>query len=152
MQMKDEIVLPAGREQVWHALNDVDVLRACIPGCQSLEATEEGGFAAVVKVKVGPIGVTMKGTVTLSDLDPPNGYRISGAGDGGVAGLAKGGAVVALTPEGEGTRLTYEVDAAVSGKLAQLGARLIDGVAKRLSAQFFEKFAEIVQNGGPARA
>lgn len=146
MKMQGEVVLPADRQTVWDKLNDAEVLKACIPGCQSLERTDDNGFAATAKIKVGPVSATFKGAVTLTDLDPPNGYRISGQGEGGVAGFAKGGAVVKLsdTPGG-GTLLAYDVDAAIGGKLAQLGGRLIDGVAKKMADQFFATFAKAVR-------
>ncbi len=142
--MQGEVSLPVARAVVLDKLNDPDVLRASIPGCQSLERTEDGGFAASVKVKVGPVGATFKGRVTLSDIDPPNGYRISGEGEGGVAGFAKGGAAVKLADaEAGGTTLTYDVEAQIGGKLAQLGGRLINGVAKKMADQFFANFAAI---------
>ncbi|MYZ49368.1 CoxG family protein [Propylenella binzhouense] len=145
MKMTGEVTLPADRETVWEKLNDPEVLKACIPGCQSLERTGENGFAAVAKVKVGPVSATFKGAVTLSDFDPPNSYRISGQGEGGVAGFAKGGAQVSLTDaEGGGTNLAYNVEAEVGGRLAQLGSRLIDGVAKKMADQFFANFAKTV--------
>ena len=145
MKMSGTITLPADRLTVWTKLNDPDVLKACIPGCQALEKSGENGFAATARIKIGPVGATFKGAVILSDLDPPNGYRISGQGEGGVAGFAKGGASVKLSDEpGGGTILTYEVEANVGGKLAQLGARLIDGVAKKMADQFFESFTEAV--------
>ena len=145
MKMTGEVVLPADRHTVWLKLNDPDVLKACIPGCQSLEKSGENGFAATAKIKIGPVGATFKGAVSLSDLDPPNSYRISGQGEGGVAGFAKGGALVTLSdsPDG-GTVLAYDVEANVGGKLAQLGARLIDGVAKKMADQFFGNFVMAV--------
>jgi carbon monoxide dehydrogenase subunit G len=144
MTMKGEVSLPADRQTVWEKLNDTEVLKACIPGCQTLEQTGENALSAVVKVKVGPVSATFKGNVELSDLDPPNGYRISGSGEGGIAGFAKGGANVRLTDiEGGGTLLTYDVEANVGGKIAQLGARLIDGVAKKNADQFFATFAQV---------
>ena len=145
MTMKGEVKLPADRQTVWEKLNDPEVLKQCIPGCQELEKTGENGFRAVAKIKVGPVSATFKGNVELSDLDPPNGYRISGQGEGGIAGFAKGGANVRLSenPEG-GTILSYDVEANVGGKLAQLGGRLIDGVAKKNADQFFAKFVEVV--------
>ena len=148
MTMTGEATLPASREVVWAKLNDPEVLKACIPGCQSLEVTGENQLAAVAKVKLGPVSATFKGNVTLSDLDPPNGYRISGQGDGGIAGFAKGGAVVRLAdaPEG-GTVLSYEVEAQIGGKLVQLGQRLVDGVAKKMADEFFTKFGEVVKAG-----
>ena len=150
MTMKGEVALPADKETVWAKLNDPEVLKACIPGCQSLEKNSDTAFSAVVKLKVGPVGATFKGAVELLDLDPPNGYRIQGQGEGGVAGFAKGGAQVRLLdpPEGEaGCVLSYDVEANVGGKIAQLGARLIDGVAKKTADQFFNNFAEAVKAG-----
>jgi carbon monoxide dehydrogenase subunit G len=151
MKMTGEVALPTDRKTVWDKLNDPAVLKACIPGCQSLEVTPEGGFAAVAKIKVGPVSATFKGAVTLSDLDPPNGYKISGSGEGGVAGFAKGGAVVKLTDmSGGGTLLSYDVEANIGGKLAQLGGRLIDGVSKKMADQFFATFAKAVSGELPA--
>jgi carbon monoxide dehydrogenase subunit G len=150
MTMKGAVALPADRETVWAKLNDPEVLKACIPGCQTLEKTSETSFSAVVKLKVGPVGATFKGNVELTDLDPPNGYRISGQGEGGVAGFAKGGATVSLTDPAEGSEgctLNYDVEANVGGKIAQLGARLIDGVAKKTADQFFANFAAAVKAG-----
>ena len=148
MQMTGEYRINADREAVWAALNDPEVLKACIPGCQELEQTSDGGFAAKVKAKVGPVSATFKGAVTLSDINPPESYTISGEGKGGAAGFAKGGAKVKLSEDGEATLLAYEVDAQVGGKLAQIGSRLIDGTAKKMAEQFFGSFAE--QVGGPA--
>lgn len=148
MKMQGEVELPASREVVWDKLNDPEVLKVCIPGCQSLEKTSDTSFQAVAKNKIGPVSATFKGRVELSDLDPPNGYRIAGEGDGGIAGFAKGGARVSLEPAGAGTKLLYDVEAQVGGKIAQLGARLIDGVAKKLADQFFTNFATAV--AGPA--
>jgi len=144
MTMQGEVVLPAGRDRVWAALNDPVVLKSCIPGCQELEKIGESEFRAVAKVAIGPVKATFKGAVTLSDLDPPNSYRISGDGQGGVAGFAKGGAKVRLDDAESGTRLAYDVDAQVGGKIAQLGARLIDGVARKLADDFFKCFNERV--------
>ena len=147
MTMNGSFNLAASRETVWAKLNDPEVLKACIPGCQSLEATDDGGFAAVAKLKVGPVSATFKGKVNLTDLDPPSSYKINGEGEGGIAGFAKGGATVRLTEIPEGTQLDYDVEANIGGKIAQLGARLINGVAKKLADQFFEKFAEAVKAG-----
>ena len=148
MTMKGEVTLPADRQTVWAKLNDPEVLKQCIPGCQSLEKTGENGYKASVKLKVGPVSASFAGNVELSDLDPPNGYKISGEGQGGIAGFAKGGAVVKLTDaEGGGTVLSYDVEANVGGKIAQLGARLIDGVAKKNADHFFATFAEVVKAG-----
>ena len=146
MTMSGEVQLVAPRETVWSALNDPAVLKACIPGCEELEKTEDQeGFRAVAKLKVGPVSARFKGKVTLSDLDPPNGYKITGEGEGGVAGFAKGGAVVGLTDKDGGTLLTYNVEAQIGGKLAQLGQRLINGSAKKLADEFFANFAKAVQ-------
>ena len=142
MTMQGEVVLPAGRDRVWSALNDPAVLKSCIPGCQELEKTSDTSFRAVAKLAIGPVKATFKGAVTLSDLDPPNGYTISGEGQGGVAGFAKGGAKVRLDDAEGGTRLTYDVDAQVGGKIAQLGGRLINGVAKKYADEFFANFAK----------
>ena len=152
MDIKGEYRIEAPREKVFAALNDPEVLKACIPGCEELEKTEDNGFRAVAKMKVGPVSARFKGRVTLSDLDPPNGYKISGEGEGGVAGFAKGGAVVKLTEDTGATLLAYDVDAQVGGKIAQVGARLIQGTAKKLADQFFSKFAESVGAPPPAPA
>jgi carbon monoxide dehydrogenase subunit G len=147
MNMDGEVQLSAARTYVWEKLNDAEVLKACIPGCEELEKREdEPGFRAVAKLKVGPISAKFRGVVTLTDLDPPNSYRITGEGDGGISGFAKGGAHVALSDKDGGTLLTYKVTADVGGKLAQLGARLISGTAKKMADQFFAKFAEAVQS------
>ncbi len=145
MTMSGEVQLAASREVVWEKLNDPAVLKSCIPGCEELETTDEGGFRATAKIKVGPVSARFKGKVTLSDLDPPNGYKISGEGEGGVAGFAKGGATVALTDKDGGTLLTYNVEAQIGGKLAQLGQRLINGSAKKIADEFFNNFAKAVQ-------
>ena len=144
MDLEGEFKIGAPRAEVWAMLMDADVLRACIPGCQSLEKVGDNSLQAVAKVKVGPVAATFKGKVDLLDLDPPNGYRISGEGEGGVAGFAKGGATVKLSDIPDGTKLSYDVEAHVGGKLAQLGARLIDGVAKKMADQFFADFASAV--------
>jgi carbon monoxide dehydrogenase subunit G len=142
MELKGEYRIPAPRDQVWAMLNDPDVLRACIPGCESLEGSPADGFSARVTTKVGPVKATFNGAVTLSNVRPPEGYTISGEGKGGVAGFAKGGADVALAVDGTDTVLTYAANAQVGGKLAQLGSRLIDSTAKKLADQFFASFAE----------
>jgi len=146
MTMNGEVQLAAPREAVWAKLNDPEVLKICIPGCEELDRTEDNsGFRAVAKIKVGPVSARFKGRVTLSDLDPPKGYKISGEGEGGVAGFAKGGATVALAEKDGGTLLTYDVEAQIGGKLAQLGQRLINGTAKKLADEFFANFAKAVQ-------
>jgi len=142
MTMTGEATLPAARPKVWALLNDPVVLKTCIPGCQSLEKAGDNGFAAVVKTKIGPVAATFKGKVELSDIVPEVGYTISGEGEGGVAGFAKGAAKVLLADAGDGTMLRYDVEAHVGGKIAQLGSRLIDGVAKGMADKFFTSFAE----------
>jgi carbon monoxide dehydrogenase subunit G len=144
MDMTGERHIAADRKVVWAALNDVSVLKQCIPGCESLEMQSDTDMVARVKLQIGPVKANFSGKVKLSDLDPPNGYRISGEGSGGVAGFAKGAAVVRLADEGGGTLMRYEVKADVGGKLAQLGGRLIDSTAKRLADEFFAKFTAIV--------
>ena len=154
MLMEDTQRVPAPQAKVWAALNDPAILKACIPGCEKLEMTSPTEMTATVVVKVGPVKASFSGKVTLSDLDPPNGYRISGEGSGGVAGFAKGGASVKLTPDGpNATNLHYAVDAQIGGKLAQLGGRLIDATAKKLAGEFFEAFAAAVGSAeAPAEA
>lgn len=144
MHMAGEQRIAASRQRVWEALNDPEVLKQCIPGCQSLEREGEDKLNAVAEVKIGPIGARFKGTVTLSDLDPPNGYTISGQGNGGVAGNAKGGAKVRLSDDGDGTLISYDVEAEVGGRMAQLGGPLIDATAKQMAGRFFAKFGEVV--------
>ena len=147
MTMNGEVQLAASREAVWAKLNDPEVLKACIPGCELLEMNSENEFQAVATVKVGPVKARWKGKVRLSDLDPPNSYRISGEGEGGVAGFAKGGATVALAEKDGGTLLSYNVEAQIGGKLAQLGQRLINGAAKKIADDFFKNFAANVAAG-----
>ena len=143
MKMSGEVQLAAPRDTVWQMLNDPEVQKTCIPGCESLAKVSEVEFEAVAVNKVGPVKARFKGKVRFEDIDPPNGYRIVGEGDGGIAGFAKGGAAVSLV-EGEGgsTILRYDVDAQIGGKLAQLGQRLVNSVAKKLADQFFDRFAE----------
>ena len=148
MDMTGEYRIPAPREQVWAALNDPATLKASLPGCQSLEKVSDQEFAATVVAKVGPVQAKFNGNVTLSNLNPPESYTISGEGKGGAAGFAKGGADVRLLEEGEVTVLTYTAKADVGGKLAQLGSRLIDGTAKKMADEFFNNFSQ--QVAGPA--
>jgi carbon monoxide dehydrogenase subunit G len=151
MQMNDSQRIAASKQKVWAALSNPDILKQCIPGCQSLEMANPNEMTATVVLKVGPVKATFGGKVTLSDLDPPNSYRISGEGSGGIAGFAKGGATVNLAEESaDVTILSYEVDAQIGGKLAQLGGRLIDSTAKKLAGEFFASFGEVV--GGAAVA
>jgi carbon monoxide dehydrogenase subunit G len=147
MTMTGEVQLPAAKETVWAKLNDADVLKACIPGCEELEKLSDTEFKAIAVSKIGPVKARFKGNVHLTDLDPPNGYRISGEGDGGVAGFAKGGATVALADKDGGTLLTYNVEAQIGGKLAQLGQRLVNGAAKKVADDFFANFAKAVSGG-----
>jgi carbon monoxide dehydrogenase subunit G len=148
MEIKGEYKIAAPREKVFAALNDPTVLQACIPGCESLEKVSDTEMKAKVRLRIGPVSASFTGKVTLSDIDPPNGYKISGEGQGGAAGFAKGSAVVTLREDGGATILAYTVDAQVGGKIAQVGARLIDGTAKKLADEFFGKFATMV--GAPA--
>jgi carbon monoxide dehydrogenase subunit G len=145
MNMTGERFIAAPREAVWAGLNDPEVLKACIPGCESIEMISDTQMKAVAAIKLGPVSAKFQGKVTLSDLDPPNGYKISGEGQGGPAGFAKGGAEVRLIDQAQGTLLSYTVDAQVGGKIAQIGARLIDATAKSLAEQFFKKFAAVVE-------
>ncbi|SFL36793.1 hypothetical protein SAMN03159423_1528 [Bradyrhizobium sp. NFR13] len=145
MQMKDSQSVPASQQKVWAALNNPEILKQCIPGCQELDMTSPTEMTAKVVIKVGPVKATFGGKVTLSDLDPPNGYRITGEGSGGVAGFAKGGAAIRLEAVSDNeTILHYEVDSQIGGKLAQLGGRLIDSTAKKLAGEFFTKFGAVV--------
>jgi uncharacterized protein len=150
MKMSGEEVIAAPRETVWKALNDTDVLKKCIPGCETITRHSPTKMEARVVVKVGPVKAGFTGVVNLTDMDPPNGYRISGEGKGGLAGFATGGADVRLETVPEGTKLSYDVDAQVGGKLAMLGSRLIDSTARSLAEQFFEKFAAAATAMGSA--
>ncbi|HMO07850.1 MAG TPA: carbon monoxide dehydrogenase subunit G [Paracoccaceae bacterium] len=148
MQLTDARDIAADPATVWAAILDPEVLKACVPGCQSLTGSVAEGFEAVVKQKVGPVSATFTGVVRISDMVEGQSLRIAGEGKGGPAGFAKGGANVTLTPNEAGTRLAYEVEAHVGGKLAQLGSRIIDGFAKKLADDFFARFQEAVE--GPA--
>lgn len=148
MDMSGEYRIEAPRLSVWSALNDPEVLRQCIPGCEEIERVSDTEFTAKARIKVGPVNAKFSGKVTLSDIDPPNGYRITGEGQGGAAGFGRGGATVALAEDGpDATLLTYRAEAQVGGKLAQIGSRLIQGTAKKMADDFFARFQEIV--GGP---
>ena len=147
MDFTGEYKVPASRDKVWEALNDVDVLKLCIDGCEELNKDSDTEFSAKVTAKVGPVRAKFTGKVTLSDIDPPNGYTISGEGQGGVAGFAKGGAIVKLVDGDGATILHYEAKAEVGGKLASVGSRLVEGVAKKTADDFFGKFVEIVSDG-----
>lgn len=151
MDMSGEQRIEAPRDVVWAALNDPDILRKCIPGCQELDKHSDTEMTAVAVIKVGPVSAKFQGAVTLSDLDPPNGYRITGEGQGGVAGFAKGSAEVGLTADGDATILRYSVSAQIGGKLSQLGGRLIDMTARKMSDAFFKRFAEEIAAGTATR-
>jgi uncharacterized protein len=146
--MTGEFRIPAPRQKVWEALNDPAILKECIPGCEEIEKLSATELQAKVTARVGPVKARFGGKVVLSELDPPNGYKITGEGSGGAVGFAKGGATVRLTDDGDGTRLAYTVEAHVGGKLAQIGSRLIDATARKMAEEFFGKFAAVV--GGPA--
>ncbi|MGY3436495.1 MULTISPECIES: CoxG family protein [unclassified Marinovum] len=148
MKLTDSREIAAPPETVWAAILDPEVLKQCVPGCQEMTGTAEEGFEATVVQKVGPVKATFKGKVSLSNMQPPESLTLSGEGKGGAAGFAKGGADVRLTPQGEGTLLSYDVEAKVGGKLAQLGSRIIDGFAKKMADQFFDNFKAAVE--GPA--
>ncbi|MCA1438848.1 carbon monoxide dehydrogenase subunit G [Ensifer sp. IC4062] len=152
MEMTGEERIAARRDAVWQGLNDPEILKRCIPGCQSLEMISPTELTAVVKVKIGPVSATFNGSVVLSNLNPPQSYTISGEGKGGIAGFAKGGADVAIVEEGDETVLRYNVKAEVGGKIAQLGSRLIDSTAKKLAQQFFADFNLAVSRGAAEAA
>ena len=144
MEMSGEYRIAATREQVWAALNDPEVLKKAIPGCQELDRTADNEFTAKVRAKVGPVSATFSGKVNLADMNPPESYTISGEGQGGPAGFAKGSAAIRLTEDGAVTVLNYDAKAQVGGKLAQIGSRLIGGTAKKLADEFFGTFSELV--------
>lgn len=149
MELNGQQRIAAPRQKVWDALNDARVLKACIPGCESLTQDGDGAFDATVQVKVGPVRAKFSGRVELSDIRPPESYRISGEGKGGVAGFAKGGADVSLVEDGDGTILNYAVKADVGGKLAQIGSRLVQSTANKYTADFFARFGDIVTGAVP---
>ena len=151
MEMKGEQLVPAPQADTWAALNDPEVLKACVPGCESIERVSDSEYAVLMTARVGPVAAKFKGKLTLSDLNPPNSYSIAFEGQGGVAGFGKGGAHVQLAPDGDGTRLSYQVKASVGGKLAQIGSRLVDAAARKLADDFFNAFNEKVASlHGPA--
>jgi len=144
MEMSGEELITASRAKVWEALNDPEILKQAIPGCEDVEKDGDDAFTATVKVKVGPVKAKFKGQVSLSNIDEPNGYTITGEGKGGAAGFGKGGADIKLTDADGGTLLSYTATASVGGKMAQIGSRLIDSTAKKLASEFFTKFNELV--------
>jgi uncharacterized protein len=143
MDMTGEYKIAAPRERVWAALNDPDILRQAIPGCEELNKLSDTELEGAARAKIGPVSARFKGKVTLSELHPPESYVLTGEGSGGAAGFAKGEAKVVLTPDGETTVLRYTVKATIGGKLAQLGQRLVDGAAKKMADEFFEKFSDL---------
>lgn len=145
MDFTGRYAIDAPPQKVWEGLNDAAILRVCIPGCEQLDKLSPTEFVATARLKIGPLSATFKGKVTLSELAPPNRCRLSGEGQGGVAGFAKGDAEVILTADGTGTVLTYSARASVGGKLAQIGQRLIDGAAKQIADDFFKRFAAALE-------
>jgi len=148
MEMSGEQLISAPQNAVWDALNAPEMLKACVPGCESIERTGENEFQVLMVARVGPVSAKFKGKLTLSDIKPPNSYSLAFEGQGGPAGFAKGGAHVRLEPAGDKTRLAYDVKASVGGKLAQIGSRLVDAAAKKVADDFFRNFNQKV--GGPA--
>ncbi len=144
MRMSAEQRIPASQQVVWQALNDPEVLRRSIPGCESVEKTGDNQLSAAVTAKIGPVKAKFRGKIVLSEIDPPRGYRLDGEGQGGAAGFVKGGATVMLEPDGDATLLKYEVEATVGGKLAQIGSRLVDAAARKMADDFFSRFNDIV--------
>lgn len=151
MTMTGSVVLPADRASVWEKLNDPEVLGRCIPGCEKIERTEDNGFRAIARVSIGPIKARFNGRVRLTDIDAPTSYVLSGEGEGGAAGFVKGSAKVRLADVADGTELTYDVEAMIGGKMAQLGGRMVNGIAKRQADEFFAKFEAIFKPGDPAQ-
>lgn len=156
MDFSGRYLIPASPPIVWAALNDAEILKSCVPGCEKMTKTDDTHFEATATLKIGPVKATFKGNVALENLDPPHRATLKGEGQGGVAGFAKGEAEIVLTPEGDGTVLTYTAKANIGGKLAQIGQRLIDGAAKQIADDFFSRFAgaiaeaSSVGNDGPA--
>ncbi len=149
MEMSGEQLIPASQAATWAALNDPEILKACVPGCESIEKTAENEYVVLMTARIGPVSAKFKGKLALSELDPPNSYSLAFEGQGGVAGFGKGGAKVQLLPEGGNTKLTYQVKANVGGKLAQIGSRLVDAAAKKLSEEFFNAFTAKVASENP---
>lgn len=144
MDFSGRYLVPASPAIVWAALNDAEILKSCIPGCERMTKTDDTHFEAAVTLKIGPVKATFKGKVALENLEPPNRCTLKGEGQGGVAGFAKGEAQIELTPEGDGTTLSYTAKASVGGKLAQIGQRLIDGAAKQIADDFFARFSNAI--------
>jgi len=144
MEMSGEERIPASQADTWAALNDPEMLKACVPGCEAIDRTAENEYQVLMVARIGPVSAKFKGKLSLADLDPPNSYAIAFEGQGGAAGFGKGSARVQLAPDGEGTRLSYQVKANVGGKLAQIGSRLVDAAARKISQDFFAAFNEKV--------
>ena len=144
MEMSGEQHIPLPQQRVWEALNDPEILKACIPGCESIERVSENEYKVAMTAAVGPVKAKFAGKLLLSDINPPNSYSLAFEGSGGAAGFGKGSAQVNLAPEGGGTLLTYRATASVGGKLAQIGSRLIDGVARKMADDFFIRFNKTV--------
>jgi carbon monoxide dehydrogenase subunit G len=147
MEMTGEQLIPLSQAETWKALNDPGILKDCIPGCESITHAGDDEYDVVMTAKVGPVSAKFKGRMTVTDADPPNAYTLRFEGQGGVAGFAKGEATVKLAPQDKGTRLAYAAKATVGGKLAQVGARLVDGVARQVAEKFFEAFNKRVSKG-----
>jgi uncharacterized protein len=153
MELTESHSLPVPQQRAWEALNDTAILKACIPGCESIEPEGETGYAVALMAAVGPVKARFKGRMELSDIDAPRSYTIQFEGQGGAAGFGKGSAQVTLAPEGEdATTLTYTANAQVGGKLAQIGSRLVDGAARKIAAEFFKRFGEQLGGGQDAAA
>jgi carbon monoxide dehydrogenase subunit G len=144
MEMSAEQLIPATQQQTWEALNDPAMLKQCVPGCEAIDRIGDNQYQVLMVARVGPVSAKFKGKLTLSDIQAPNSYSIAFEGQGGAAGFAKGGAHVRLSPEGEATRLAYDVKASVGGKLAQIGSRLVDAAAKKIADDFFRNFNQKV--------
>jgi carbon monoxide dehydrogenase subunit G len=150
MEFTGRYLVPAPPETVWAALNDPEILKQCVPGCEELEKTDPTHFRATAVLKIGPVRATFKANLALDDLDPPKRCTLKGEGQGGVAGFARGEAQVLLEPEPGGTALSYSASATIGGKLAQIGQRLIDGAAKQIADDFFTRFSAAVASAPPA--
>ena len=152
MEMTGEQLIPVPQQRVWEGLNDPEVLKACIPGCETIERVSDTEYRVAMTAAVGPVKAKFNGKLLLADLNPPNSYTLSFEGSGGAAGFGKGGAQVALAPDGAGTKLTYKASAQVGGKLAQVGSRLIDGVSRKMADEFFQRFNTRLTGPAPAAA
>ncbi|MCC6611543.1 MAG: carbon monoxide dehydrogenase subunit G [Burkholderiales bacterium] len=152
MEMKGEQLIPLPQQQVWEALNDPEVLRACVPGCESIEKVSDTEFKITMTAAIGPVKAKFNSKLLLSDMNPPSSYSLTFEGSGGAAGFGKGGATVTLVPAGNATRLEYAAKASVGGKLAQVGSRLIDGVAQKMTEDFFARFNRTVAPAAPGAA